>query len=362
MLSEAIRHFLDDRRRGLSLGQRIEQNSVDRHVADVTLASARQLLTTARERNNRTDPGVDVHRTKDTISSGVFIADRPDQPHSHGDPYRLFVGAVSSPSIRLREREWADNGLPKGKEKRIMFGRHHFPWFLLALVGGMVVSSVASPARATIILAVPTASLPGASYGVIACLYPQCVYAPATENPAKAFSGTVEAAMTQNGSFISFAFTLSGSFGQTQVASSASTPTFNHNIEITILGTAGEPVGTPVLLHLSNFVTPDPGPPSLDPTISNFLGPDLHGVEYGPNTDVLINGFKVGDSFWYWPLIATQGNTAYTYSVNLSVQETGISAIPEPGTLALLMTAGLSLGVVLTRRRGRIKKSFSAGG
>ena len=234
-----------------------------------------------------------------------------------------------------------------------MFRRHHFLSFLLALVGGMVVSSVASPAHATIILVVPRAS-----DGVIACLNQQCVYTPATENPAKAFSGTVEAAMNQNGSFISFAFTLSGSFGQTQVASSASTPTFAHNIEITILGTAGEPVGTPVSLHLNNLVTPDPGPPSLEPTISNFLG----STEYGANTDVVINDFKVGDSFFYWPFIATQGNTAYTYSVNLSVQETGISAIPEPGTLALLMTGGLFLGVVLTRRRGRIKKSFSAGG
>jgi len=231
-----------------------------------------------------------------------------------------------------------------------MFGRHRFQWFLLALVG-MVMSSVASPARAAIILAVPTGS-----YGVIACLNQQCVYTPATENPAKAFSGTVEAAMNQNGSFISFAFTLSGSFGQTQFASSAVTPTFAHNIEITILGTAGEPVGTPVSLHLNNLVTPDPGPPSLEPTISNFLG----STEYGANTDVVINDFKVGDSFFYWPFIATQGNTAYTYSVNLRVQETGISAIPEPGTLTLLMTGVLSLGVVLPRRRGRIKESFSA--
>jgi len=238
-----------------------------------------------------------------------------------------------------------------------MFGRHHFPCFLLALVGGMVVSSVASPARATIILVVPRAS-----DGVIACLNQQCVYTPATENPAKAFSGTVEAAMNQNGSFISFAFTLSGSFGQTQFASSAITPTFAHNIEITILGTAGEPVGTPVSLHLNNFVTPDFDPSHLDPTFSNFLGMSGRSMEYGANTEVVINDFKVGDSFFYWPLIATQGNTAYTYSVNLSVQETGISAIPEPGTLALLMTGGLFLGVVLTRRRGRIKKSFSAGG
>jgi hypothetical protein len=242
-----------------------------------------------------------------------------------------------------------------------MFGRHRFPWFLLALVG-MVMSSVASPARATIILAVPTTSAGGIAYGVIACLNQQCVYTPATENPAKAFSGTVESAMNQNGSFISFAFTLSGSFGQTQVASSANTPTFADNIEITILGTAGEPVGTPVLLHLSNFVTPDPGPPSLEPTISNFLGRSGSSIEYGVNTDVVIKGFKVGDSFFYWPFIATQGNTAYTYSVNLRVQETGISAIPEPGTLALLMTGVLSLGVVLPRRRGRIKESFSAGG
>jgi len=117
-----------------------------------------------------------------------------------------------------------------------------------------------------------------------------------------------------------------------------------------------------VSLHLNNFVTPDFDPSHLDPTFSNFLGMSGRSMEYGANTEVVINDFKVGDSFFYWPLIATQGNTAYTYSVNLSVQETGISAIPEPGTLALLMTGGLFLGVVLTRRRGRIKKSFSAGG
>ena len=65
--------------------------------------------------------------------------------------------------------------------------------------------SVATPARATIILADT-----GAGDGVLACLGEQCVYTPATENPAKAFSGTVEAAINQNGSFIWFAFTLSG--------------------------------------------------------------------------------------------------------------------------------------------------------
>src|SRR5262245_17391395 len=125
-----------------------------------------------------------------------------------------------------------------------LFGRRHFPRSLLALVGATVMWSVASPARAAIILADT-----GARDGVLACLNQQCVYAPATENPARAFNGTVESAMHQNGTFISFAFTLSGTFGQNQFGSSAITPTFANPLEITIRGTAGEPVGTPVTLQ-----------------------------------------------------------------------------------------------------------------
>jgi hypothetical protein len=235
-----------------------------------------------------------------------------------------------------------------------MFGRHHFPWSLLALVGVTVVFLLATPARAAIILAVPETG-----NGVIACDSEQCKCAPSTDMPAMAFIGSAEAAMSQNGSFIEFALTLNGSFGQLQYAGTAdSTHCFPQPIDITILGTAGEPVGTPVSLELNNGVTPDPGAPRLDPEFTNSLG----NGDYLPNTDVVINGYKVGDSFFYWASIGTRGTTPYTYQIFLSVQETEIAAIPEPGTLALLMTAGLSLGVVLLRRRGRIGKSFSAGG
>jgi hypothetical protein len=229
-------------------------------------------------------------------------------------------------------------------EEGNLFIRTHRPTSILALVGVTVVFLLATPARAAIILADIEAG-----DGVLACLE-QCVYAPATENPAKAFNGAVESAMSQNGSFISFSFTLSGG---NQLASTGNPTPLAHSILIAILGTAGEPVGTPVSLRLNNLVTPDPGP---DVTIINFL----NNTEYGVNTDVGINGLKVGDSFGYWLYIATAtlGNTAYTYSVDLSVKETEIPPIPEPGTLALLMTAGLALRVVLLRRRGRSEFLF----
>lgn len=226
-----------------------------------------------------------------------------------------------------------------------MFATRRFPWFLVALVGVTVVSSVPGLARAGVILVVSTDLQPG----VIACLGDpgQCVYVPLTANPAKAFNGGVEAALHQNGSDISFAFTLQDISGQNQYASTALTPQgVPQPLQITIRGTSGEPVGTPVLLRLNTGT-------DVDPNTAQEITNELNSTEYAPNTDnQIISGFNVGDTFEYWPSVDALANTSIVFSGDLSVQEAGNpTPIPAPGTLALLMTAGLALGVLSLRRR-----------
>ena len=224
-----------------------------------------------------------------------------------------------------------------------MFAQRRFAWFLVALVGATMVSSVPGLARAGIILAVSTDFQPG----VIACLgvNGQCVYVPLTANPARAFNGGVEAALVQNGSDISFAFTLHDTSGQNQYASTALMSSgIPQPLQITIIGTAGEPAGTPVLLQLNTGT-------DVDPNTAQEITNQLNNTEYPPITDQIIDGFNVGDTFFYWPSVDAPGNTPIIFSGVLSVQEAGNSAVPEPGTLALLMTAGLALGVLSLRRR-----------
>ena len=118
-----------------------------------------------------------------------------------------------------------------------MFALRRSPWLLAALLGIASISIVPGPACANIILALGADLQPG----VIACLgvNGNCVYVPATTNPAMAFNGGVEAAMAQNGTFIAFALTLQDTSGQSQYASTAITPTFASRLAIAILGTAG---------------------------------------------------------------------------------------------------------------------------
>ena len=223
-----------------------------------------------------------------------------------------------------------------------MFTQRRFPWFLVALFGVTIVSSAPGPARAGVILVVSTNPQPG----VLACLgvNGQCVLVPLTANPTRAFNGGVEAEIAQNGSDISFAFTLHDTSGQNQYASTA-VGTFGvpQPLQIMIIGTAGEPAGTPVLLQLNTGT-------DVDPNTAQEITNQLNNTEYPPITDQIISGFSVGDTFFYWPSVDAPGNTPIIFSGNLSVQETGNPAVPEPGTLALLMTAGLALGLLSLRR------------
>ena len=228
-----------------------------------------------------------------------------------------------------------------------MFGQLRLPRFLVTLVGVAALSSVSNLSRADIILTIAPEDL---QPGVIACLGSSgdCAYAPATENPAMAIIGGIRAALSQNGSFIRMAFTLQDGSGQSQYASTAITPTFPHNIAIKIVGTAGEPIGTPVLLQLSTGTDVDPGTAE---EITNFLD----NTNYPAVTDQLIRGFSVGDTFSYWASIAAAGSTPMIFQVDLSVQGVGI-AVPTPGTLALLMIGGLALGAVSRAGGRRVNK------
>jgi hypothetical protein len=213
--------------------------------------------------------------------------------------------------------------------------------FLLALFG-VVVCSLPGPGRASIILAIQPLS--GSDIGVMACVDQQCDFAPATENPAHAEFGTVVSALAQGGSFIRFAFSLNGTIGQNQYASTAYTSTYASSIPITIVGTAGEPVGTPVSLRLTSGT-------DVDPSYAEEITNELNDPNYASNTDVFLDGFKVGDTFFYWASVSVIGNNPLTFQVQLSVQEIGSSAIAEPGTLALLTTACLALGFYRRRHR-----------
>jgi hypothetical protein len=229
-----------------------------------------------------------------------------------------------------------------------MFGQRRSPWFLAALLGVTAMSSVPGPARASIILAMGANLQPG----VIACLgvNGNCVYVPATTNPAMAFNGGVEAAMSQNGSFIAFALTLQDTSGQSQYASTAVTSTFANPILIAILGTAGEPVGTPVSLRLNSGTDVDPG-------VAEEITNQLNSSEFAPNSDQIIGGFHVGDTFGYWASIAALGNVPIVFQVTLSVQAAGEpTPLPAPGTLALLLSASLALGSLLVGRRWQLEK------
>jgi len=224
-----------------------------------------------------------------------------------------------------------------------MFALRRSPWLLAALLGIASISIVPGPACANIILALGADLQPG----VIACLgvNGNCVYVPATTNPAMAFNGGVEAAMAQNGTFIAFALTLQDTSGQSQYASTAITPTFASRLAIAILGTAGEPVGTPVLLRLNSGTDVDPG---VAQEITNELG----GSEFAPNSDQTIGGFHVGDTFGYWASIGAPGNAPIVFQVTLSVQAAGDpTPLPTPGTLALLVGAVGVLGAFSLCRR-----------
>ena len=181
-----------------------------------------------------------------------------------------------------------------------MVDRPRLVRFLVLVSVVAILSPVSAWSRAGIILAIAPA---GFQPGVIACLgmNGDCVYTPTTDNPAKAFNGGIEAALSQNGTFIRMAFTLQDTSGQSQYASTAATPTFANPIGISIVGTAGEPVGTPVLLRLSTGT------------------------------------------------IAIAGNTQMIFQV-LTVQGVGIP-VAAPGTLALLIIGGLVLGTVSPRRQ-----------
>ena len=93
---------------------------------------------------------------------------------------------------------------------------------------------------------------------MLACLNDQCAFAPSTDTPAHAIQGDVEAAWAQFGSYMRFLFSAQGTAGQNQFASTAPTPTFANPVQIAIVGAAGEPIGTPVLLRLIIEAAGDP--------------------------------------------------------------------------------------------------------
>jgi hypothetical protein len=157
-------------------------------------------------------------------------------------------------------------------------------------------------------------------------------FAPASDSPAHAVAGNGRSSLKLLGSQMALSFAASGN----ALASTGSGPSsiFYGGIPILIEGTSGEANGSPVILQLQagGSVPPNPGYTYL--YVNNTL--------YSANQSYNITDFSIGDQFYFWGGLHSDGNGDYSMTVTLSVAPaTGLgSAVPEPSSW-LLMSAGL---------------------
>ena len=156
-------------------------------------------------------------------------------------------------------------------------------------------------------------------------------FAPASDSPAHASAGNGRSSLKLLGSQMALSFRASGN----ALASTGSGPSsiFYGGIPILIEGTSGEPTGSPVILQLraGGNVPPNRGYTYL--YVNNTL--------YSANQTYNITDFSVGDQFYFWGGMLSDGNGAYSMTVTLSVTpDFGLGAVPEPSSW-MLMSAGL---------------------
>jgi hypothetical protein len=178
-------------------------------------------------------------------------------------------------------------------------------------------------ARADIILAVADP----AHYGLVAFdpSNPNLWnFAPATDNPTRVFGdgGRSRSSMSQNGTMIAIGLEVIEGGTSTTGAGPQNPSMFD--IPVQILGTNGEPAGTPVTLRLeSNIGGASPANAQADLRVNTTF--------YLPSQVYLIEGFKTGDTFRYWAGLHGGFQTAANFLSVLSVQAAGLGEpTPQP--------------------------------
>lgn len=160
-----------------------------------------------------------------------------------------------------------------------------------------------------------------------------------TNNPARAIVGSSKASLHNFGSYFVYDVEIVAT-GVAQTAattggigSSAPPPT---EIPFRIVGTQGQPDGTPVTILLHSF--------------SNAYTIVTVGDNgYDANALSTIEGFSVGDEFDFGSTLFANAGQNATHTVNVSFQGVGTAAAPEPGTVALLGTGVIALSSLLRR-------------
>ncbi len=227
-----------------------------------------------------------------------------------------------------------------------MFAKRFALYSVKVVWGLALLSASAGRGHATVILEVANP----ADYGVYVILGSSPVFTPATQNPARADIEGMQAVMRQNGSEIIFSLESEGTAPNGFTLSTGIGPDdpYVDSVPIEILGTAGEPVGTPVTLTL----TPSPGL-SGNVLINNILNDSDYGIE---NPSV-IPGLKVGDTFRYWLSMSGMNSAGGSLVVRLDVQQLGTSPVPEPPAGALLGLATLAAGSCWSSSSAKARKA-----
>ena len=174
-------------------------------------------------------------------------------------------------------------------------------------------------------------------------------FAPASDSPAHASAGNGRSSLKLLGSQIALSFKASGN----ALASTGSGPSsiFYGGIPILIEGTSGEATGSPVILQLQ---AGGRVPPNLGYT---YLFVD--NTPYSANQTYNITDFHIGDQFYFWGGLHSDGNGTYGMTVTLSVTPAfGLGAVPEPSSWMLLSAGPLPMLVAWLRGR-RLHEGFA---
>jgi hypothetical protein len=169
-------------------------------------------------------------------------------------------------------------------------------------------------------------------------------FAPASDSPAHASAGNGRSSLKLLGSQMALSFKASGN----ALASTGSGPSsiFYGGIPILIEGTRGEPTGSPVILQLRAGGSVPPHFAYTYLYVNNTL--------YSTNQTYNITDFTIGDQFYFWGGLHSDGKGDYSMTVTLSVAPaTGLgSAVPEPSSW-MLCSGGLLPMLVAWLRRSR---------
>jgi hypothetical protein len=211
-----------------------------------------------------------------------------------------------------------------------------FPFLLAAALATAFMPDRAT--RAGIILAVEDPE----HNGVMAWDGAAEAFAPASDSPAHASAGNGRSSLKLLGSQIALSFKASGN----ALASTGSGPSsiFYGGIPILIEGTSGEANGSPVILQLRAG--------GSVPANLGYTYLFINNTPYSANQSYNITDFSIGDQFYFWGGLHSDGKGDYSMTVTLSIQpSSGLVAVPEPSSWMLLSAGLLPMLVAWLRRR-----------